>query len=86
MVDDLQARVDAVRGPDDLAALLEAMVTSFRSEPELWQNATLPSYLEGGANWLRDIDGYFHNHGEGVPETPSWALIGQLLLAASIYS
>ncbi|WP_442857041.1 DUF7660 family protein [Arthrobacter sp. YN] len=56
-----------------------------RQDPEGWENADLESFLEAMSAWTRDMDGYFMNRGEPVPDVPSWQLFAQMLLAAKIY-
>jgi hypothetical protein len=50
-----------------------------------WENATLERFLEALIRYLGDLDGYFFNRGEPVPDQPDWHLIALLLIAASGY-
>ncbi|BCW08331.1 fumarylacetoacetate hydrolase family protein [Arthrobacter sp. NtRootA1] len=58
---------------------------SLRQEPGNWENSDLESFPEALSAWTRDMDGYFANLGEPVPDEPSWRLIAQMLLAARVY-
>lgn len=69
----------------ELAGFLDQLADSLLEEPERWENDTLESFLRGWSAWLVDMDGYFLNRGEPVPDTPSWQLIAQMLLAARVY-
>ena len=71
-----------IRTREDLALFLASLARSTKDAPERWENNTLGSFLDALAAWTEDMDGYFTNRGEEVPEQPSWALIGQMLLAA----
>jgi hypothetical protein len=50
-----------------------------------WENATLERFLEALTRYLGDLDGYFRNRGEPVPDQPDWHLVALLLIAASGY-
>ena len=72
---------EEVRGRDDLVrflAHLSANVDSF-------ENKDLAVYLEAASGWLGDMDGWFRNRGEEVPNTPSWSLLARVLRSATIY-
>ncbi|MFE4829928.1 hypothetical protein [Streptomyces sp. NPDC056672] len=58
----------------------EAGVTS-----SSWENQSLDRYLEALSSWTNDMDGYFINRGEPVPDTPDWSLIASMLRAACFY-
>ena len=69
----------------DLADFIDQFRDSLRRDPESWENNDLDSFLEALSAWTRDMDGYFTNRGEPVPDVPSWRLIAQMLLAARVY-
>lgn len=56
-----------------------------RQRPEEWENRDLPSFLEAMAAWVDDMDGYYRNRGEAVPEQPTWKMLVQILQAARVY-
>ncbi|WP_442013817.1 DUF7660 family protein [Paenarthrobacter sp. YAF11_1] len=69
----------------DLADFIDQFRDSLRQDPESWENNDLESFLEALSAWTREMDGYFTNRGEPVPDVPSWRLIAQMLLAARVY-
>lgn len=81
----LESRAASPLSRTELAGFLEQLADSFVEEPERWENDTIEGFLRGWSAWLTDMDGYFLNRGEPVPESPSWQLIAQMLLAARIY-
>lgn len=50
-----------------------------------WENQSLDHYLEALSSWTNDMDGYFINRGEPVPDRPDWSLIASMLRAACFY-
>jgi hypothetical protein len=68
-----------------LARFIDQLADSFVEQPEVWENDTLERFLRAWVAWLGDIDGFFINRGEAVPDEPSWQLIAQMLLAARVY-
>jgi hypothetical protein len=71
---------------EDLRRLVGQMHADFVESGVLeWENAALERFLEAMARYLDDLDGYFHNRGESVPDQPDWHLVALLLVAASGY-
>lgn len=70
---------------EDLVSFLVLLRSDLISNPEKWENDTLPTFLEALTAWTREMEGYFLNQHAIVPESPSWRLIASMLLAARIY-
>lgn len=76
---------ESVRTREDFVRYVAALAESARNEPDTWENANLPSYLEAASAWAADLDGFFRNRGESTPEPPTWATFAMILAAARIY-
>jgi hypothetical protein len=49
------------------------------------ENPTLERFLEAFAAWCIDMPGVFQSRGLAQPEQPNWRLVGEMLIAASVY-
>ncbi len=79
---------DALPNPnsrEEFTVFVRTLAEQFRRAPEQWENRDLSAYLEAMAAWVEDMDGYYQNRGEAVPEQPTWKTLGQILLAAKVY-
>lgn len=85
MKDELTEQLNSISSRQDLAAFIQSLISDYESDSESWENKNLVAYLDALAGWTEDMDGYFHNIGEEVPEQPSWSLLGKMLLAAKYY-
>jgi len=56
-----------------------------REEPNAWENSDLPSFLDGLARWVADMDGYYKNAKIPPAEEPNWKLLADMLMAATMY-
>jgi hypothetical protein len=81
----LQEQAEKIHTRDDLVLFIRHLVQDLRTCPQRWENISLESYLAAMAAWLQDIDGYYHNRGETVPQHPTWKHVGETLLAARMY-
>jgi len=70
---------------EDLALFVQELAHNLRTQPQEWENVTLPEYLEAMAAWIEDADGYYSNAGKSVPQQPSWQNLAEILLAAKHY-
>jgi hypothetical protein len=82
---DLAQAADSIRTRQDLAQFVLALHGDLLTNRGRWENQDLERFLEAMAAWISDMDGYFLNQGIAEPERPSWGLVGQMLLAASMY-
>ncbi len=82
---ELHEQVDSISTREDLVVFIERLRTDLEAEPSSWENTDLGRFLDALSGWTADLDGYFENRGERVPEAPSWRLVGQMLLAARHY-
>ncbi len=76
---------DEVTGRRELAVFLNELLLWLESSPESVPNSTLAEFLSGASGWVEDLDGYFLNRGEPVPDQPTWALVAAIFAAAAIY-
>ncbi len=68
-----------------LAAFVRALLRDMRESPDTNENRDLGSYLEAMAAWIEDMDGYYADRGEPLPEQPSWRTVAEILAAAAVY-
>jgi hypothetical protein len=81
----LNELVRRIRSRPDFITFLHAFLSEFRQNPEQWENRDLSSFLNAMSAWVVDMDGYYQNQGECVPDQPSWKTVGEMLLAAAVY-
>ena len=81
----IAAAQSLIRTRQDLSRFLSILRQDLRENRTAWENDTLESYLEALQAVLTDWDGRFWNRGDGVPEEPTWQLLGEKLAAATAY-
>ncbi len=65
-------------GLDRVLKTLDSLMEDLARNPDGWENATLPRYLESMRAWLEASQ-------RKSPTAPSWELIADMLEAAKIY-
>ncbi len=81
----LSEQANTIQSREDLIALVHDLIHDLRENPNDWENRELESFLEAMARWIGDMDGYYKNRGEPVPQQPSWQVLADILQAAKIY-
>ena len=81
----LEAMVEDIQTREDFVAFAQTLQASAADDPSGWENKDLPAYIGAMAAWTGDMEGYFANRRETVPDQPSWKLLGQILLAGRVY-
>jgi len=84
-MDELLAAARSVRDKEDLARFLVRLADSVSEEPDTWENDSVELLLRAWSAWLVDMDGYFMNRQESIPQSPSWQFVAEMLLAARVY-
>ncbi|MEU5771495.1 hypothetical protein ABZ782_36905 [Streptomyces asoensis] len=74
-----------VRTRADLVSYIRQLSQEAQVPSSGWENQSLDCYLEALSAWTNDMDGYFGNRGEPVPDGPDWSLIASMLRAACFY-
>jgi len=82
---ELQEQAEKIHTRDDLVLFIRHLVQDLRTCPERWENTSLEAYLAAMAAWVQEMDGYYRNRGETVPQHPTWKHLREILLAARIY-
>lgn len=82
---ELHEQVGEIQTRADLVAFVEALRADLKMHADKWENATLESFLGALASWTEDMDGYYENKGQEVPQSPTWKTLGEMLAAARIY-
>ncbi|MFC6590880.1 hypothetical protein ACFP81_01740 [Deinococcus lacus] len=78
-------QTEQVKAREDLAEFVHQLCHQLQQSPDSWEHRTLPEYLEAMASWTKDMDGWYLNRGETVPEQPTWTTLAQILSAATMY-
>lgn len=78
-------KLDAIQTREDFVAFVNELSREYRANPAAWENNNLGSFLEALAAWTEDLNGYYANKGELVPEKPDWKTVADMLMAAKIY-
>jgi hypothetical protein len=77
--------IEQTRSRADFITFLQTLRSNLQQKPEEWENRDLVSFLKAMAAWVEDMDGYYQNLGESIPDQPTWKTMGQILLAARVY-
>jgi len=81
----IEQEVQQIESREQFIAFVERLAKESESQSVSWENATLPAFLSAMAVWTADMDGYFRNSGQPVPDVPTWRLFAQILAAARVY-
>ena len=76
---------DLVANRQQLAQFVHKLRLQIKNNPAAYENVMLDDYLEAMSGFLTDMDGFYQNRGESMPDSPSWSMIGHILKAAATY-
>jgi hypothetical protein len=64
---------------------MELLIADLKNNPVYWENRNLESYLEAIADWTEDMEGYYQNTNQPIPNNINWKVFADILIAASMY-
>ena len=70
---------------EDLVRYLAELSESVRAGEQKVENVDAAELLQAASAWVEDMDGYFLNRGETIPDSPDWALAASIFRAALVY-
>ncbi len=82
---DLTNKLNSIKSKTDFIGFVELLLEDLRSNPEEWENKTLPDFLEAVASWTEDMEGYYINNNLPIPENINWKVFADIFAAAKIY-
>jgi hypothetical protein len=74
-----------INSRQDFVLFLQGLSKDLSQNPSDWENDTLERFIEAMAAWVNDMDGYYKNLNAPIPENVDWKILGQILLAATMY-
>jgi hypothetical protein len=81
----LAEQANAVETREDFVAFVGALKADFDADGAQWQNTDLASFLDAMAAWTQDMDGYYRHTGQKLSDVPSWRVLADILVGASMY-
>lgn len=82
---ELYEKVESVSNRKDLIAFVKYLRTDLETNRSKWENITIEDYLEAMEGWLTDMESYYSNTNQIMPNQPSWKTIADILYASSMY-
>lgn len=82
---ELESKVKEIKTRQDLVEFISALRHDLETNPDNWENSTLPRFLEALAAWIDSMDQFYRNQGAEFSEQQPWDVFATMLLAARIY-
>ncbi|WP_444921819.1 hypothetical protein ACJJID_05465 [Microbulbifer sp. CnH-101-G] len=81
----LLENLNQIKTRDDFSKFVLDILNDYKNNSSSWENADLASFLEAIAAWADDMDGFYANQGEEIPENIHWKVFAEILYAARMY-
>lgn len=75
----------SIKNKNDFVNFISALVKDLKENSEQWENKDLCSYLNGMVSWIEDMDGYYENTNQPLPNNVTWKVFSDILMAARTY-
>ena len=61
--------MNEIKSKKDFVSFVHELSKDVHNNPESWPNKNLETFLEALAGWVDDMEGYYLNQGQPIPET-----------------
>jgi hypothetical protein len=69
----------------DFLKFVELLIIDLKTNPEDRKNRSLESYLKAIQSWTEDMEGYYENTNQPIPNNINWKVFADILIAAKMY-
>src|SRR5687767_12998015 len=84
-MNELEESIKNVNSREDFIRFSDALMNDLKTNPDQWENKTLPYYLSAIQRWTEDMDGYYINKNIPIPENIYWKTFADILMGATMY-
>lgn len=81
----IETVAQSVKSKGDFIRFMAALIEDLKNDPDTWENRSLEGYLEAMQSWIEDMDGYYANNKQSVPDNISWKVFADMFIAAKMY-
>lgn len=74
-----------IKSKEDFIEFINVLIKDMNEKPGEWEDKPVMSYLESIQSWVEDMDGYYQNTKQEVPQDINWNFIATLLYVGKIY-
>lgn len=74
-----------IKTKEDFIDFINILFNDINEKPEEWEYKSVVSYLESMQSWVEDMEGYYNNTIQEVPQDINWNFIATLLYVGKIY-
>ena len=77
--------VDDINNKEDFLKFMGLLLENLKNNPDEWENKSLKSYLDAIAAWIENMEGYYQNIDQTIPNNINWKVFADILTAATMY-
>ena len=74
-----------IKTKKDFIDFINILFNDINENPEEWEDKSVNSYLESMQSWVENMEGYYNNTKQEIPQDINWNFIATLLYVGKIY-
>ncbi len=82
---DMYNKINNITSKEELIDFLEFLSKDRYTKKDEWNNNTIEDYLAAISSWIEDMEGYYKNSNQPIPNSENWSFIATLFYVGKIY-
>lgn len=77
--------IKKVKTKTNFTSFIDLLINDYKNNKEVWENKTIEEYLDGMKSWVGDMEWYYKNTNQDIPNNINWNFIANILYSGKIY-
>ena len=82
---DFTTIIKNINDKKDFLEFMQLLINDLKTNSHEWENESLESFLEAIMHWTEDMEGYYQNTNQPIPNNINWKVFADILIAAKMY-
>lgn len=74
-----------VKSKTNFTEFINLLINDYKNNKQEWENQTIEEYLDGIKSWIEDMEFYYKNTNQEMPDNINWQFLANILYCGKIY-
>lgn len=81
----LSEAIKNVQTKSDFISFIDLIIMDYKTNEQEWENKNIEEYLASIKSWVEDMEWYYKNTNQALPNDINWNVFSNIIYAGKIY-